>query len=357
VKDELRKSSFSEYLVEFHERYGFFAFWGKDNPEDFIKIEPLNVAKELPMLPVKDELPSFEGAVIHYGFKFVPMKEFHTLLTNASWDEEMEKLSGKMSKYADVAKLPLDQIEKAVVGATGNIMAAARVLKLTPDQVTRAIELAELKEKEQGLSGNRPFLSGRDATNFLSAIQWAFLKVMKHSKNAPQLREQFIEKAVENYVRMYPNKCYDFVVYPQSSGMMNVELASAFSAYYGRDVEGRCRAVPIQGFQKVSKPGIDSQGLFAKSAADSAQKRLKFLQAQVATSGGQIKNVRSRDRQYVRLWEPTSRRENNFKNKRILVIDDNVATSGTLQAVYHVLQKEGPRLVDIYTPLYVEFYH
>lgn len=217
-------------------------------------------------------------------------------------------------------------------------------------------------------------------------IEQAFLKKIKHPVTADdnQLCDHFVRLAVENYTKSRGNYHYDYVLYPESSSELNTKIATALAAEYG--------AVPIKGFQKVANPKIDTtsyinqypgkpdelitpeelgksnlrQGATPPQTSQMKSGYWKIfndLQGKINRSNGQIKNV-DRNQSFIRNLQmnPTVPQQvtqkdqrSQFRNRRLLVIDDNTRSGATFQTINHMLRDRGPQSIHYYTPLLADF--
>ena len=87
------------------------------------------------------------------------------------------------------------------------------------------------------------------------------------------------------------------------------------------------------------------------------------LKNTVDRSKGQIKNIQ-KNQPFVRnlQMDPTIPQQvtpqdqrSQFKNRRLLVIDDNTRSGGTFQIINHMLRDQGPQSIHYYTPLLANF--
>jgi hypothetical protein len=363
MEGKVSKTAFIRFLIDMHNAYGIFNFIEEDRPADFIHIEPLNKAQSLPTMEIKDRLPDFEGVNVFYGFKFVPAKKYTSTLVNFTWETRYKQLRKNIEQYKHIEPLLpyLDKVKEAIDKAGGMYQAASQLLqkmgiRITPEQVGEIFNLGSLLQQEEDLKTKSPVFTGKGAKTFLNAMQQAFLKVLKHGKSA-QLRDQFIDMAINHFARLNSTKCYDYIIYPPSSSKFNEELALGFSAKYTNNMGGRCIAEPLDSFEKRDDVEIDMFNLVKQFGKEKAKEKAAYLQSQIALGKGEIKNIHSRDKHFLRMFKPTTGNEIKYKNKMILVVDDNIASGATMQQIHHILRKQYPKRIDIYTPLYVEFYH
>lgn len=390
----------------------------EDRPEDFIRIEPLNQAKQLPTLKIGDRhlLRSFEGASILYGFKFSEPQEEITLalqekekgLRQQLQDLEQglkaantrgtgmnSQVRGVLDNLFDQLRdrmgfIAWDQFVDMMTNRANHELEAQGLLRTAKNGKIQRLgqkRIAQyLQNKKEDASGgtSAPTIRKRikalevelDHTmqqigqkgKFLNVVQRAFLKKLKFPRTARdrQLQQEFVKNAVDNYTRLRPNYPYDYVVYPESSGVLNGEIAMALGSYYN--------AMPIRGLIKIQNPTIDTTN-FARNHPDRSpqwRRNMLFknpdsLQNQLGSTSGQIKNVTGKNtnyRAFVRNWRmapdldqqvnPVHERSG-LRGRRILVIDDNTASGGTFEAVNQKLQEQRPKSIHFYTPLWVNF--
>lgn len=391
-------------------------FSPEDRPEDFVQIEPLNKAKELPKLSMtaKATLPAFEGASILYGFKFSSPKEEEFSLRarerkseiDAKLKELQESLKSANSRGTGMSKKVRDVIDELYSMLSDRVtnprfmeMMTVRtnmeLEKLGLLQMTKAGKLQKLGEKRiaQYLKSRRDNNSNGSAPairkkikelqaemtameekisvrgKFMNSVQRAFLNKLKHPKSPEDksLQEEFVQNAVANYTRLRPNFPYEYIVYPESSGELNQAIAVSLAKHYG--------ATPIRGLDKIPNPTIDTTS-FSRQHGDKDKEWIRntlfqnkdSLSNAIDRNTGQIKNITGKNtnfRPYIRNWQISQDLGQNvnpehklsgFRNRRLLLIDDNTASGGTLQANYKVLiEKQKPKSIHIYTPIWVNF--
>ena len=391
----------------------FVTFDPTDRPEDFVKIEPLNQAKSLPQFNITGRhiLPAFEGSTIFYGFRFTtPEEQFSQELkdkkkqlvsdrkelkaqlkkanaTGTLKPRQKEIIDEVLLKIAEQPYFPTEGYEDHVVPIINGRLEKEGLQRVTWNRVYGYMKERKKKKKTDDSAYKiRKKLkeiesqlheidkSAKNKGTFLNAIEQAFLKKMKHPSTPEdrQFSEHFIKTAVDHFVRL-SNGSYDYVLYPESSSEMNDTLAL--------EIASRINAEPIKGFQKINQPTIDThnyskinkpnpeqQGL---GGPESKQHRAIYgpsgLQKMVDTNKGQVKNITRANkplRPYVRNWEMTPGLKGNsenktghsFKNKRVLIVDDNVDSGGTFQAINQIIRKHGPRKIDYYAPIVANFH-
>ena len=395
------KSVAKQAVTDLHGR-DVIDFSFEDRPEDFIKIEPLNQATQLPNFKIQDKLPSFDGQIL-YGFKFsVPEEEISQALKKRKSELQKElkevtaalkvansRATGMTQKVRDIIDKEYDRwIEKGLFDD--------KLFEYLFDSVNSKLEsMGLLKRKTDGTLNRigqkrlRTYISSRrdnaqsvgslrkrkaqlqeelDETTesiqykrrFAGVIEKAFLKKVKYPNHPHDitLQEWLIELSVDNYLRIRPSFPYDYVVYPESGSSFNTKLGEALASRYG--------VTAVRGLRKLESPTIDTHSL-AQNYSDKEwqRKKVQRMQQQLQNTRGQIKNL-GRDlkhlRPYVRNWEvdpevdvrPEHERSG-LRNRRILLVDDNIASSGTLQATYHILKRIKPKSIHIYAPLWVNF--
>jgi len=420
LKSKGKTSQKKELMTQVHQTPDSIIFDPLDQPEDFINVEKINQVQAL-NIPAGSRLNSFTDYNILYGFKFNASNEKiskESAKKSKELQSELEELTSKsvmrLSKAAQEKTIEIIKLayREASEKSNGHYELISRNL---PMIVNRKLEQAGLmKMKSNGepdlwsmekieIVRNNPTIETtysvrkkkrelkaeiarlkniKDSKgDFLNLIEQAFLKKIKHptSPEDEQLSNHFVQLAVSNYTSYRPNFPYEYVVYPESSSELNTKIASALAAKYG--------ATAVRGFQKLENPKIDTTSFinnnqdFAPEPKGTTQPdekgirgpqhqkyrdAMKMLQTNIAGSKGQIKNVRM-NRPYVRNWQmsPDLGQQVNpqhelsgLRNRRILLIDDNAGTSGTMQAINHILMREQrPKAIHIYTPLYVNFHY
>jgi hypothetical protein len=181
----------------------------------------------------------------------------------------------------------------------------------------------------------------------------------------------------DHFYEMNPNKFYHYIVYPESSSPFTKKLSEYLGQKF-RQTNPELRVV--HGFEKRSQPQVDTErirrGRMDDSGSDQYKKDIKNLQTQIdrsrrKTDDGakhQIKGVAGQ-RQFVRMMQlaPTATRNYqdpetgeyqgvSFRNKNVLVVDDNISSGGTAQDITQLIRQQGPRNVDVYVPLHAKFH-
>lgn len=398
------KNSWSKELYNSN----FVDFSLEDRAQDFIKLKPLNSAKQLPFSQVdeKSRLPKFDGQIF-YGFTFEKIGNVDERMNQFYVDQRNEvatKLKEVMEqlKVANAKKGGLSVPQRQLIDAAFDKMVERGVpnfdrvaefinaelerggfkpmttkkiseyLKNRREDVQTPVTLGKKRKKlEDQLEELKQLVFSK--RYFLGAVQRAFLKKLKFPKTPEDKKvfEQIIGYAVSNYKRLNPNAHYDYVIYPQSRSSMAAEFALALATEYN--------AQPINGLSK-KVPTLDTQNLLWKKDQEGKMQQrdlypqLHSLDPEVKKAtqqninsqmkGGsdmQIKNVRwNHIRPFVRNWsfnQDVMRQEGvGLKGKSVLLVDDNAASGGTLQSSYTKLLEKHPRKIDIYVPIYVDFY-
>jgi hypothetical protein len=380
----------------------------KDRPEDFVNIEPLMQAKNLFQfnLTGKQILPSWEGATIYYGFRFSTPQE----KISQEKREEMLRMQNEVknlkTQLKKVTMKTLSPLQRKIVDEEWEIMKDRN--NMTPEGYEKYLPIFVnnrlKKENQTGLSWTKiqaylkrkrekgdsayklkKIISEKEEiiekyrieienkNTFLNAVERAFLKKMKHPSTSEDqaFSHNFIKTAVDHFVRLN-NRHYEYILYPESSSNMNEQLALELALKIG--------AEPINGFKKLENPTIDTHNYAAINKPDPNQRGLggpddtiyknlygnRGLQNTIQSSKGEIKKFTfgKQFRSFVRNWEmqpglkgsEENQKGISIKNKRLLVIDDNVDSGGTFQAINHILVKHKPRRIDYYAPIVANFH-
>lgn len=389
---EESRTAFLGYLKNLHKSNQIFDHDPiTDRPWDFIRIEPLNKAERLNtlQLPDRDRLGSFQNAEIYYGFEFVPIQQSQGSAFGNTFDFQQEsrikELSSKIiqanqfitaltTKFAQIIDLDRkfnlsQELQKALL-QTGNIKdAAVRLLRkkgIPYDNVIDAMlarwqqaqeQITSLQQEKEGhlaqIRAERsktPVLDADKARQYLSLAQVAMMKILKEpvTKQDQVMQKQFVDLAVQHYRRFRGNKHYDYIVYPESSSKLNSELALAFAVAYN--------ATPIQGIEKKA-PGTATLDTHNASKRFDDLGLAHHIVNQMNQAGSlRIKHVPyPQYRSYMNILqkpEDLRRSGTSFTKRRLLLIDDNIISSGTIQKAHQVLLRERPKSIDIYVPLY-----
>ncbi|MHA2045519.1 MAG: phosphoribosyltransferase [Candidatus Thorarchaeota archaeon] len=233
-----------------------------------------------------------------------------------------------------------------------------------------------------------PKLKDTPGEEFMTILQQLFSWVIKHpiSQHSQKLQDDFIKMTGDHFYNMNPNKFYHYVVYPESSSPFTKKLSEYLGNKF-KQTNPKLRVV--HGFEKRSKPKIDADRyqkykMTTDKGLSDFKGSMNYLQSQIDSSERdtpdasgnlagpkkhQIKGVKG-SRQFVRMMQlaPTATRNYqdpetgeyqgvSFRNKNILVIDDNISSGGTAQDITQLIRQQGPRNVDIYVPLYAKFHN
>ena len=354
----------------------------QDRPQDFICIKKVNSVQTL-HIPAKLVLPSFRASIL-YGMKMCKPKN--------SFSAPVRQLVKQIAEINDQLKLIRNKdvrkdiqiliyqyyqyvLEKCpnpdwkVISEYINAKLEGQIKKpYTIRKLQNIIKAIKLDQTRSQVEAQRNALQAEYDTvranfdsepNLFNIIQRVFLKKIKFPITQEDiiLQTQFVNLAVDNYKKLRPNYTYDYVVYPQSRSNLNQIIAERFATLYG--------AIPIKGFEKLAVPEIDVTSFMRNNPEMPPEERTKIMQdlkKRLASSSGQIKNIHHIHRPFVRNWQMAADLKKNVRptdeisglqNRKILLIDDNVASSGTFQSIHHLLLKQSPKLIHIYTPLLV----
>lgn len=382
-----------------------FNYYGrKDSPADFIKVVPLNSSVEVPSVQLKKYLPSFEGVRIYYGYTFAQSSNYQDKYSVyqkranppevvASEIQEIENMIKELKRdmggnyeyppSGNIPKVMAQDISNLANQAVQRLMSINSItyqgmrrkgtnwtdyqryldskyghLALDEQGWFTRYYLQALKNKQVELQSQ--FTTKDDATKYVNIIKIAFSKMLKDPQTDEGFRNRniFIKQAAENF-RKRMNKPYSMVVYPYSSKDFNEEFAKYLGKLYGIPAYEGFRKLPA-GQVTLDEPAIRAHyGNQAGEIMDKINygysKGFGGHYAGVTTSNPnkplQIKNFNQDHRRYIKMWEPTPNM--NFRNKSLLIVDDNVDKGGTLERIYDLVIKQKPKSVDIYTPLYI----
>lgn len=381
------RRKFTTQLNLAQSKTNIFSYSEKDAPHDFIEIEPVFQYTELPVTKIssKEVLPSFEGNKVWYGITFRPVKDMRNIFVDITWPKRVAKLEKSISvmeqKVLGIRQkiYPLlshinDEmgaaIEDEVEKSGGSLDKAADGVRKRGFQVTRdhisqwlaaqsdskleqkADEIKRLKQELEKTMGDKPVFSDEaSASAFMRAVQLAFLKAIKHpeTESSMELQDQIVDIAVNLFHRINPNKYYDMIVYPQSRSAFNLTIAQRLAKLYN------AQSVSLN---KIETPQINTNDLYLKYG-DKAPDALTRLKGQLGYQTGtkSIATVQSGAKQFLGMWDKPSVRNTKYKNKHILLVDDNTNTSATIQTMHHVLRRLGPRKIDAFVPLYIKFHY
>lgn len=372
------KKQVMQIFADKNKDYEIFDFDPENRPWDLISVKPIDKTSSLPQLkiPNKQLLDTFRDMKIYYGFEFVPKPTIgdSSMYNNDSGQLERSKMDlakidqeiqNKQNPYIDMVSLENkhpDFYEKiSQVAHITNVDQKTKILAnqgiaVNPWVINRylnewlpykQLKIAPLVQKQQELKTviqqyNRPFFNKRQMQFYISLARNALGKIIKHPTNQRErtLQEQLIHCAVQRYKTFRPNSVYDYIVYPESSSDFNELLAYAFSeAYPG--------SKPIRGFEKLTRVEVDN----ANWAKNNPGK--KPPKAPNQNEKFQMKNIRfQQHRPFYKMFQKSELQGDSFKRRRILLVDDNVSSSGTMQGLYKILRRDRPQHVDIYAPIY-----
>lgn len=431
-------------MIDYLHKSPFTKFSDEDNPEDFIKVEPLNKTEELPVFTVreKEQLPSFEGTTINYGLQFDTSEDTTKKLSSLApleqaieekkkeeedaretlkkskrrfyliSDKSYPKAEEKMQIIKDLQQEFRDRDKQWFVDDNGILASIIngkfKEAGLKPeenDKIARYLDnwrewvrltdeselmrppayTKRIKKIENDLCSMYGELVEKKKTT-MHAIQQAFMKKLKSpNPEDKKLQEHFIKLTADSYIRLKKDVHYDYIVYPQSSSNFNEELAYELASHYN--------ATPVNAISKIAQPKIDTTNLYWSKLSDTEREKrnlypalhtpkageskgaeLERLKAQLPKDvvqddgskvAGQIKNVKFGGfRPFIKNLElnrdamgsAEGKEGVGFKGNSILLIDDNISSSGTIQRSIQILKKQGPRRIDVYVPLVMKYY-
>lgn len=406
--NEYGKKLRSAWINQFYDS-DFVDFNVEDRASDFIKLEPLNLAKELPSIDKagdKSSLPNFNNPIF-YGFKFETVGNIDEKMTQVFADQKSEvaaklkeidaqlevanaKKGGLSTKQREIIDNAFDKLASRgapnfdrVAEFVNAELERAGFNPMTPKKISGYLKKrkedvatpATLRKKKKALLDRFEELKQLMASKryFLGAMQRAFLKKLKFPQTEQDKvhLQRFIQYAVQNYKRLKPNAHYDYVVYPQSRSTMASEFALALAAEYNaKPINALSKKNPTLDtynllWSKDDQGKLEPKNLYPQLHNPNPEERGKFYQAinrqMAGGTGMQIKNVQwSGLRPFIRNFEKNQQimRDEGvgLKGRSILLVDDNAATGGTVQSAISVLSKSYPRNIDVYVPIYVDFY-
>ena len=328
-------------MIDYLHKSPFTKFSDEDNPEDFIKVEPLNKTEELPVFTVreKEQLPSFEGSTINYGLEFNTSKDVAKIPSLAPMEQAIEekkkegqeigealkksklrfylnsdnsypKAEQKLKIIKDLQKdfrdrdkqWPISRFEHLANMINGKFQEE----NLKPESEAKIIKYLEnwrewvkstdesglmrppayrkrIKNIENELCNMYEKLVERKKTT-VHAIQQAFMKKLKHpNPDDKKLQEHFIKLTADNYIRLKKDVHYDYIVYPQSSSGFNEELAYELASHYN--------ATPVNAISKITQPKVDTTSLYWSKLSDTERKERNLYPALHTPKAGESKGA------------------------------------------------------------------
>lgn len=366
----------------------------KDLPNDFVQVVPLNKSVEPNIVPaIKRALPSFEGMKIYYGFTFVTANNYQDKYSSYTKranpvnviEDQIAKIEQDYDKYkisyppkqqpsARIAQ-DLDNLANHVIDTLvkTNILTYNKQMRNADEPFLHAYQQVSSQYRNdrnileyfyfvyfvnllrRKIQLEKQFSTKEDSTKYLNAIKIAFSKSLKEplTANGRKTQNQFIKLAAENFHRMMSNRQYQRIVYPYSSKEFNEKFAKYLGNLYGVPALMGFGKLPA-GKVSIDYPAIRAHyGDKAQAVIDTINKGTAFghsgLESANPDKPVEIKNFPQPYRKYIKMWYPL----NNYRNKRILVIDDNLDAGGTMERIYDLVKQQQPKAVDIYVPLYI----
>ena len=265
------------------------------------------------------------------------------------------------------------------------------------DQQLQELKTDWMKQRDDviGPKGSVGMTDDKEIGKYLHSLKYAFADALKHpsTPKGEKARDSFIQNAATNFIKQHRND-YDIITFPESSSDFNTLLAQAIANGSGAQI--------MQGFEKklVKNVTVDDKALGSRydmddddapadqdwqrmqnhlnpknvdkdedlpdsqrrrSETDREREVRKLKQSLTDqtpkgptrnTKKIEIKRVASGDkRRYLDFLNTSNNLD--MRGKRVLVVDDNVAHSGTMERIFLLAQRQQPAVLDLYTPLYM----
>jgi len=334
-----------------------------DTDADFIRIEPANQQRRLPSVkPDRQALSTFQGASIIYGFAFVE--------TNDLKDHVAERLRAFQNvRHYDRLLSDYNEMVKANNNRDNNVLRhywgrsqkpkvhpiTRQPYNLPPDPVKAKEYLANIRQEIDAMPDTDEVINKETINKYKEALKFTFAQLIKHQPQH-QIVQQFIELAARNFVAK-TSKEYTHVLYPQSKSDFN----KLFSKRIANDL-GISPSNVIPAFEKIPWDQVEmNREEMEKHYGDQADVYHNRLRKAYGTliakhrkndTELQIKGITWKGlRRYIQLWKLAAGVD--LQGSDVLIIDDNVDSSGTIENLHKLVTAANPQSVDVYTPLHL----
>jgi adenine/guanine phosphoribosyltransferase-like PRPP-binding protein len=398
----------------------------EDSPEDLVHLNPLNSVTQLPVLPDSPYArASFRGAKIYYAFSVVPREsyrgpevesQFPSINISKDDAERVQKMLGKI--FDDAGQFTRKDLRGIIKTMDKNYLGdpefqehwpALQELKtLLPsylDAMTK-LKVGRVAGLTRALLRDAELDRGKFSGEILDYAKESLAKKIKNPTAAgeQEMSRQVLERAVNNFVRLFPQP-FDFIVAPESSSDFNGKLIGLLKArggagtpvvtlnkLLGRDVAIDFRSLYERAWQyhdeavqtgkylknmvftpeRIAKAQQETRTMDAKTlpAVDPGesltpldprwadywvQSKIGFLDAGLGPYQDKkppIKALQMDDyKQYMQLYSGEGL--DDVKGKRVLIVDDNVDNSSTMQMLHALVKERGAGEVVIFSPFYM----
>jgi hypothetical protein len=369
----------------------------EDNPSDIIKTQSFITKKNLSGFIPQDVLPTFKNCMIYYAFANSKAEDYRGSGFNHQGNKFLEPLDEVLSlgyppstTASELQSFAIDSKREGDAESAGLLMDAYRSLK-------GMYEFFDVTSPhfENYTVGRAMLKVNSDLVNpVVVSSAYEFSKRVKNPQSIDdvRMRDKFIDLAVEEFKKMALSVdpemlAYDYVVFPESSkhgGRKNFNqlLADKLCVVTGAVHLNVPQMVEIS---KLSPANIqvDYQQLYDYALANAHKAK--------NSSGGYVHSIKSgttvyaNATDYAKAWAnnehaklvklvgrdpkafkisdiPQDKRMfvkffdssnvNDLSEKDVLVVDDNVVASGTIQLIHELLMKMAvpPRRVDVFVP-------
>jgi len=387
-----------EYLLD----AGTFVYRDIDRPDDIVKVEPIRkVTKLSSVLPKEnDSLSSFDGEIM-YGFKIANPKdveyEQEEVVDYTEILQELKRVT-KASNYASLKKAEADQFMK--LNKTKRELETAEDPKGYEDLIIKYKENMELigdvidllgQENVEDIKGLKT-ISKNNSKAQKAAVKRALIVLkaglaaaVKHpqTKHQKTMQTQILKELVKAFLKNN-NQVYELVLYPESRSDVGKMLATTLAKHYGSEVSKIPKLEKGKAFVYDKELMRNAENKHKRAKAGQIAKHI--LKRMIITPERQMhflkkvfydENIPATDPRWVKLWfakekkklldrnatdskgvHSTKRRflqrftieGMNLKGKDILIVDDNVHHSGTMESLNHMIQEMEPASVDMLVP-------
>jgi hypothetical protein len=347
------------------------------------------------------EEDDFVDPITQNHYDLVEVLKNHNILGSTS----KNSLAFSMHYVTDKDKEILQDLYDTMESSGDNDITVGNVLR----QIRKDMKISAKAHKQKIKKANRSIESQNrpelvKEKSILRKIAISFAQSLKHpSPKEEALKNQMIDNCVEIFNTLSDNIEYDSIVVPQSSSRFAAELAEKL------EIANSITTIPKSQFKdveidvdelynraeqlydnnkyhdrlKITKVTYDKYAplfiSYLKDKNDTAANQIpatlhtdvvynnddNFPLLWTAKEGGKlssyinknqknplnIKNVLTGDkRKYLKVFETP---QESFENKRILIIDDNIVSGGTIEQIHNLISQQGPNIVDMFVPFFI----
>lgn len=346
-------------------RTASYPFQAKNSPGDLIQIKPVSQVKELPSIPLSDG----ENARIYYAFQFVPFEKWNnpaasqSLGVNDRQRKTFRFINDMVGKDPMLAKMirtaQPSEVQRRMNQLDSRGWVDIDVIAIYQKWITKGDKQDAQMNRVQNMADSASKLPGygqQISPELYKEIKLSFAKAIKDPQSPAMtaVRDNVISKSIELFAKFHGADKFDYVVYPQSSSEFNKVMGEELANHLGiKAIQGFAKNPPeLQTINTIQmRKDFEAKKGRRKPVGDLVKSRTERIRN---TLRDKIHGVDPELRQYVGVFRPDHKIGNKyFANKRLIIIDDNVATSATFQMLHRMVNMSQPKSVVIFSPLYI----